>query len=229
MATTGTYAFAPSLGELVLYAYGQIGIRPTALLQEHMQTARVAANLLLAGWANQGVNLWAVELVSVPLVQGVFEYAVPATTVVILDAYIATVANGVETDRIVLPVSRTEYASYPSKTMRGAPTVFWFDRLLSPTVTLWPVPDGTGEQYFKYYRLRQLQDAATTDGATVEIPYVWLDAFADALSARLARTWAPELAGGLKAQAAESYMLAAQRNVENSAVYISPIIAGYFR
>ena len=41
MATTGTYNFNPGLGEITIYAYMNVGIRPTALLQEHMEAARM--------------------------------------------------------------------------------------------------------------------------------------------------------------------------------------------
>jgi hypothetical protein len=128
-----------------------------------MTAARMASNLLLANWANRGVNLWAVDLITVPLVQGQATYSVDSNTVVMLDAYIETVTDGVATDRIILPVSRTEYASYPNKQQQGFPTVFWFDRLISPEVTLWPVPDGT-QTYLKYYRVRQIQDSNLTSG-----------------------------------------------------------------
>ena len=229
MTTSGTYAFNPSLGELVLYAYNLAGLRNTSLLQEHMQTARVAANMMLSRWSNQGVNLWQVDLVTVPLVQGQYEYPVDASTVMILDGYMATVSGSTETDRIVLPISRTEYASYPNKRQQGFTTVFWFDRLLSPSVTLWPVPDGTSAQYFKYYRVRQLQDANYAGGQTVDIPYLWLEAFSDGLAYRLARIWNPTMAIALKAQADESYQIAAAQNVEQANQYISPQIAGYYR
>ena len=66
MTTSGTYTFNPSLGELTLYAYNLIGIRNTSLAQEHMEAARMASNMMLARWSNQGVNLWAVDLVTVP-------------------------------------------------------------------------------------------------------------------------------------------------------------------
>ena len=147
MATSGTYDYSPSLGELTLYAFNLCGIRNTALLQEHMEAARTATNLMCARWSNQGVNLWTVDLVTVPLVQGQSTYTVDDTTVMILDAYI-TIAQGVSnTDRIILPISRTEYASYPNKQQQGFPTTYWFDRLMSPasnnqTINLWPVPDG---------------------------------------------------------------------------------------
>ena len=144
MATSGTYTFNPGLGELTLYAYNLIGVRNTAVLQEHMEAARMASNMMLARWSNQGVNLWAVDLISVPLVQGQATYSVDADTVMILDAYMEIDnGNGAPIDRIILPISRTEYASYPNKEQQGFTTTFWFDRLISPTVTLWPVPDGT--------------------------------------------------------------------------------------
>lgn len=230
MTSSNTYAFQPSLGELVLYAYNNCGIRNTALIQEHMETARMATNLMLARWANMGVNLWEVDLVTVPLVAGQATYPVDQKTIVMLDAYM-TIDNGVSPpiDRIILPVSRTEYASYPNKEQQGFTTIFWFDRLISPTVTLWPVPDGTSAQFLKYYRVTQIQDAAFTSGQTLDLPYRWLEAFADGLAYRLARIWAPAMAQGLKAVADESYGIVANQDVENSNMFISPQLSGYYR
>jgi hypothetical protein len=232
MATSGTYAFNPSLGEITLYAYNLCGLRNTSLLQEHMEAARMAANMLCANWSNRGVNLWAVDLVSVPLVQGQKTYDVDLNTVTMLDAYmVIDDGNGQPIDRIILPVSRTEYASYPNKETEGFTTTFWFDRLISPnpTVTLWPVPDGSSAQYLKYYRVRQIQDSNLANGTQVEIPYLWMDAFAYGLAARLAIIWAPDKAQLLKPLADEAYTIAAEQNVETAQQYISPQISGYYR
>lgn len=157
-------------------------------------------------------------------------YSVNPNTVMVLDAYVTTTyASTQPIDRIVMPVSRTEYASYPNKTQTGFPTVFWFDRLISPTITLWPVPDGTSSVSLSFYRVRQVQDSNFTNAQTVEIPYRWLEAFADGLSYRLARIWAPKMADGLKMIADDSYNVAADQDVENVSMYISPQISGYFR
>jgi len=230
VTTSGTYEFNPSLGELTLYAFNNIQIRPTQLTQEHMFSARTGSNLMLTRWANQGVNLWKVDLVTVPLVEGQATYDVDASTMTILDAYI-TIDDGSSPpiDRIITPVSRTEYASYPNKEQQGFTTVFWFDRLLSPTVTLWPVPDGTSAQYLKYYRVTRIEDANWAGGQTVDIPPLWMEAFADGLSYRLARAWKPEMAQGLKMVADESYLIASTQNIEQSNFYISPMINGYWR
>lgn len=230
MATSGTYDFNPSLGELVLYAFNVCGVRPAALAQEHMSSARMSANLMLSRWSNQGVNLWAVDLVTVPLFEGVTTYSVDPTTVMVLDAYIETSSGGgAPIDRIIMPVSRTEYASYPNKEQQGYPTVFWFDRLISPTITLWPVPSADDTYTLKYYRVRQIQDSNFVNGQKVEIPYRWLEAFADGLAYRLAKIWNPQMAVGLKAVSDESYQIAAAQDTENVNMYISPQISGYFR
>jgi hypothetical protein len=229
MATSGTYNFNPALGEIVLYSYNLIGVRNTSVLQEHMQSARMAANMMLSRWANQGVNLWAVDLITTPLVQGVATYSVDANTVVMLDTYIETVNGSSQPiDRLILPISRTEYASYPNKEQQGFTTTYWFDRLLSPTVTLWPVPDGTTTS-LKYYRVRQIQDANLQSGQQVEIPYLWMEAFAYGLAQRLATIWAPDKMMMLKPLADEAYNIAAAQNVETAQQYISPVISGYFR
>jgi len=229
MTSSGTYTFDPSLGELTLHAFNLCQLRNTSLTQEHLQSARVATNLMLATWANQGVNLWAVDLVTTPVTQGISTYAVDGNTVMILDAYMVTTQSGTSIDRVIMPVSRSEYATYPNKEQQGFPTVFWFDRLINPTVTLWPVPDGNSTSSLKYYRVRQIQDANITNAQTVEIPYLWLEAFADGLAYRLAKVWNPQIAVGLKAVADETYKIAAEQNIEQSAVYISPGIFGYYR
>lgn len=230
MTTSGTYDFNPSLGELTLYAYNMAGVRNTMLLQEHMQAAKMATNMMLASWANQGVNLWAVDLITTALVQSQTTYNVDPDTVMILDAYVQ-IDNGSSQpiDRIILPISRTEYASYPNKEQEGFTTTFWFDRLIAPTITLWPVPDGSSAQFLKYYRVRQIQDSNYISGQTVEIPYLWLEAFADGLAYRLAKIWNPQIAAALKGIADQSYDIAARQNVEQAQQYISPQISGYYR
>lgn len=305
MTSSGTYDFNPSLGEITLYAFNLAGVRNTAILQEHMQTAKMATNMMLASWANQGVNLWKVDLVTVDLAQnpavisatvssgiatltystpntpvypvgfsitvadvsvpeyngsfvvtasgpGYVSYATTAmtsgvggtitsstpsptysvnpNTVVILDAYMGVVQQGSpEIDRIILPISRTEYASYPNKLQTGFSTTFWFDRLISPTVTLWPAPDGSSAQLLKYYRVTRIEDANFQGGQTIDVPYLWLEAFSNGLAYRLAKIWNGALAPGLKADADESYQIAAVQNVETAQQYISPQIMGYYR
>jgi hypothetical protein len=228
VAISNTYTFNPSLGEITLYAFNLCGIRGTQILQEHMESARMAANMMLGRWSSQGVNLWAVDLQTIPLVQGTATYSVLANTVAMLDAYIVTTSSGSTTNRLILPISRTEYASYPNPTQQGFPTTYWFDRLLAPTVTLWPTPDGN-ETSFNFYRVRQLSDANFTNGQQIEMPYYFQEAFAFGLAERLAMIWAPEKVQMIKPLADEAYSIAATQNVETANYYISPMVSGYWR
>lgn len=188
----------------------------------------MSANMLLGRWSSQGVNLWCVDLETIPLVQGTATYSVPQNTVVMLDAYVVQNSGNAAINRLILPISRSEYASYPNPNQQGFPTTYWFDRLLSPTVTLWPVPDGT-QTSFKYYRVRQIQDSNFTNGQQVEIPYYFMEAFAFGLAQRLAMIWAPDKVAMLKPLADESYDIASRQNVETAQQYISPMVSSYFR
>lgn len=233
MTTSGTYNYNPSLGELTLYAFNLCGIRNTEIVQEHMESARMAANLLLGRWSSQGVNLWMVNQKTIPLTQGVSTYNFSdygiTNNIVMLDTYIQTVdSSGNSTDRLILPISRTEYASYPNKAQQGFPTTYWQDRLISSTVTLWPVPDGS-ETSLVFYQVCQIDDANFTSGQTVNVPVYFLEAFAYGLAQRLATIWSPDKAVGLKAVADEAYQIAAMQNVETAAFYISPSLSGYYR
>jgi len=222
------FNFAPSLGEICLQAFHMCGIRPSSLTQEHMFSARMAANLLLGRWSGQTPNLWSVDLQTIDLVEGQATYPVPPNTVAILDAYIIQNQGNASINRLILPISRSEYASYPNPNEQGATTVFWFDRLLAPTITFWPVPNGEFSQA-SYYRVRQAMDANFTNQQQVEIPYYWSEAFVTGLAQRLARIWAPALFAGLKADADEAYAIASTQNVETAVTYIAPSVSAYFR
>jgi len=227
--TSKTYDFNTSLGEMVLEAFSRIGVRPSEVTQQHMYHARISANLVLSEWSNLQPQLWEVGLQSAPLIQGTSTYSVPAETVMILDAYISTQLTGDEQDRYIIPISRTEYASYPNKEAQGFPSVYWFDRLISPTITLWMVPDGNGPYVLNYYSVRQTQDAVTTGGKTIEIPYRFLDAFAAALAWRLSEKYAPQIEPRMYEKMSRSWEIVAKQDTENVPMYITPNLGTYFR
>ena len=223
---SGSFNFAPSAGEVTMNAFGRIGIRPTEILASHIQQATMEMNLLFARFNNSVPNLWAVDLQTVPLTQGVATYSVPAETVQIMDMYVRVSNPG--TDRMMFGISRTEYASQADKTVQGPPNQFWFDRTISPEITLYPVPDGNGPYTIYYYRVRNIQDAYTAGGLNVEIPPLWMDAMCAGLAHRLARIYAPQLEQIRKMDADEAWKIAADQNVENVDLYIAPRLSGYW-
>lgn len=227
--TSGTYNFLPSLGELVLNSFARCQIRRSEITEEHLINARIAANLLLVDWSIDVPNLWTVDLQTTVLTAGEASYAVDPTTVAILDAYISTDnGDGTTTDLIIYPISRTEYSSLPEKSQEGRPTVFWFDRLISPIVYLWNVPDDTQIWTLKYYRVRQMQDANYTSGQNVEIPYRFLEAFASGEAAKLAEIYKPEMADKLQLKADMKWKKASEQDVENVPLTLAPGLSSYF-
>lgn len=228
MATSNTYNFSLTNADVVASAYALLQIRRPALLAEHMIDARTQLNLLFSSWSNLQVNLFCVDLVSVTLTQGTATYAVDPSTIMILDAYISY-TEGVNQDRLIFPISRTEFASYPDKTLQQTPSVFWFDRLLAPTITLWGVPDTSTAYILKYYRCYQNQDANIPSGETPAIPYRWLDACVTGLAARLAKIYKPELEDKREADATKAWNIAATQDTENVNLYIVPGLETYTR
>lgn len=229
MAFSGTFGFAPSAGELVLNAYARLQKFGPALVAQHWYDARIEGNLLQVEWSNRGTNLWTVDLQSVPLVQGTAAYSVPTNTVAILDAYITTSPGGQPIDRPILGVSRSDYAAQSSKTTQGSPTMWWLDRLIAPTITLWPVPDGAQPYTLNYYRYRMIQDAAVAGGLAPEMPIRWLDAWSAGLAHRLARIHAPALEQVRGTDAERAWRFASSQDVESVPLRIMPAFGGYYR
>jgi hypothetical protein len=225
MTTTGTVAFNPSLGEVVLNAYSRIGVRRTSILASHLADARMEANLLQAEWNNKQVNLWTVDLVTTALTAGTAQYDVTDNTVMILDAYINT--GGI--DYVIFPISRSEYSAIPDKTLQGRPSQFWFDRLENSVINLWMVPDSTSTYTLYYYRCKLVEDAALVDGTNLQIPQLWMDAFAAGLAYRLSRIYAPQMRDQRKQEYEEAWNVAATQNIENTPLTIMPGLAGYYR
>lgn len=226
---SGTYNYAPSGAEIVLDAFGRIGVRPSEITPSHLQAARMKMNLLLGEWSNIQPNLWEVGLQTLPLTQGEATYSMPASTVMILDLYVS-IGGDVESsnDRYLSPISRTEYASYANKTQQGTPTVYWYDRLISQTITFYLVPDGGGPYTAKFYSVRQTQDADIKNGQNVEIPYRFYDAYCAGLAWKLSETYAPQMEQRKLALYDRAISIATTQDTENVPLYITPSLSGYF-
>ena len=90
LPSSNSYSFAPSSGELILYAFAEVGVRRSQIEEEHLVNARMASNLIFSDWSNDQPHLFNVDLLSIPLVQGVPTYQLPGNTVLALDVYLRT-------------------------------------------------------------------------------------------------------------------------------------------
>jgi hypothetical protein len=225
--TSGVFNFSPSGAEFVLAAFNRCQVRTTEITQTHMFNARMALNFILSEWSNQQPNLWEVDLQTMPLTQGVATYSVPSPTVMILDLYMS-IGTGPTTDRYLYPISRTDYASYTNKLVQSPPTVYWYDRLVSQTVTFYPVPDGSGPYTVKFYSVRQTQDADVVNGQNIEIPYRFFEAYCAGLAWKLSEIYAPQMEDKLFARYQRAWAIATTQDQENVPLYITPGVGSYF-
>lgn len=229
MATSNTFGFSPATGELIQSAFGRLQFRRNQISTEMMLDGQQEANFMFVEAANRGPNLWTVDLISTPLVQSVPTYTVDPTTVMMLDVNVEVSNSGSPISRNISPLTRTNYSNIPDKLQEGPPTSFWFDRLIAPTVSLWPVPDNEGPYTLKYYRYRQMQDAYLTDGQNAELPYLFLDWCVAGMAARLAPYYKPEAEGIRVAAAEKAWTIASSQNTENAPVSIAPQLNNYYR
>jgi hypothetical protein len=138
-------------------------------------------------------------------------------------------------DRVLTPLSRTEYAALPDKAQQAPPTSYYFDRQSAiPTATLWPVPDSNGPYQFRSYTVQQMQDATTLASQGPDVPYRFLEALAADLALHLAKKYPPKPDSGLtmadlRADAAEAWYEAASEDRERVPTYLIPDLSGYFR
>ena len=228
MADSDTYNFNPAIGSMALNALARCGVRRTEVTQQHMDDVWMEANLLQADWAADGILWWSVELITQPLTSGSPTYGVPANTLMVLDVYISPGGGTNGQNRLIAPFSRSDYASIANPQTPGFPTSYWFNRALTPTITLWPVPDDSTDYVMSYYIYTQPQDAVLRNGGQAAVPYWWLNAYVADLAHRLSRIYAPALEAQRMGDRDRAYTTACKQ-VEQAPLFISPGLAGYYR
>lgn len=229
MTTSGTTAFDPSIGSLAISAFARIGMRPPELSQQHWFDASVEANLVQVDMTSRQPNLWTSELYSTPLVAGTATYTLPARLMNYTAVYLNVDDGGSAYDRILAPLSAFEYASQPDKTTQAPPTSFWFNRLITPQITFWPVPDDSAIYTLFIRALMQIEDATLPAGATLDMPYRFMDCFVAKLAHRLARIYRPEQEAIRKVDADEAWMVAATEDTEQVPLFVIPGLSSYYR
>jgi hypothetical protein len=246
MTSSGTFNYNPAASELVLTAFSRCGKSGTDITAEHLRIASNEANLLNVEWSNQGYMLWKQETLQFPtastLAQGVFQYALPTTTLMITLAWTEIDSDTTNpVDLVMGPLSAVEYKAITNKSYQGRPTSFWYDRQIIPLMNLWPVPDDGGPYEAFCQAFTQIQDVVLPGGVTLDAPWRFLDAFTAGMALRLAYHFAPERVGtpslpnrpgtgsGLSAAYERAWTAASTADSESRPLVIMPDLSGYFR
>jgi hypothetical protein len=224
MATSGVTTFNLDLSEIVEESFERCGAELRTGYD--LKTARRSMNLMFADWANRGVNLWTVEQGSIALVQGTATYNLPDYTVDLLEHVIRTGAGNVSTqaDLTITRISVSTYSTIPNKLTQARPIQVYINRQEDiPTVTVWPIPDGSQSYSFVYWRLRRIQDAGNGVN-TMDVPFRFLPCLVAGLAYYLSMKipGAIERMGVLKDQYDTAWALAADEDRDKAAVRFVP-------
>jgi hypothetical protein len=223
MTTSGTTAFNLDLTEIVEEAFERVGSEMRTGYD--LRTARRSLNLMFADWANRGINMWTFEQGSIPLVAGQATYNLPADTVDLLEHVIRTGAGSAATqaDLTITRISVSTYATIPNKLQQARPIQVWIERLNTPRITVWPVPDNSQPYTFVYWRLKRIQDAGGGVN-TMDMPFRFLPCMVAGLAYYLALKvpGGAERLGVLKQQYDEAWQLASDEDREKAAVRFVP-------
>lgn len=214
MTTSGTYDFGQSEQiDIITEAYERVGRNPGTLSSNDIDSARRSINYMFSDWANNGPNLWAVDLQSITLLPGVLYYDLEPRTVSILQVYTRTTSGGQNTDLMMQAISRAEYDAIPNKAQLGQrPFQYYFQRTITPRLYIWQAPQNAGVTLF-YHRMKIQEDAgAFTD--SMDAPNRWMEAIAAGLAAKLAVKFAPDRLEFLQGLADGAYARAAAEDRE---------------
>jgi hypothetical protein len=223
MATSGVANFNLDLSEIVEEAFERCGAELRTGYD--LRTARRSLNLLFADWANRGINMFTFEQGTINLVPGTATYNLPADTVDLLEHVIRTGAGNASTqaDLTITRISVSTYATIPNKLQQARPIQIWIERLDTPRVTLWPVPDNSQTYQLVYWRMRRIQNAG--DGVnTMDMPFRFIPCMVAGLAYYLALK-VPDAINRLevlKAQYDEAWQLASGEDQEKAALRFVP-------
>jgi len=219
-----TASFDLSIDDIAEEAYERCGLQVRSGYD--LQTARRSLNLLLAEWANRGLNLWTIQLQ---------EKTIPANTTSlagtslfgsnandsqqIVDITDVVIRDSSNNDYSATSISRATYLNYTVKTTSGRPTQYYFERTINPTLFLYPAADTT--YTLRYYALVRMFDAGDyTNNA--QIPFRFLPCITAGLAYYMAMKKSPDRIQLLKQIYEDEFQRAAAQDGERTSLFLTP-------
>ncbi len=214
MATSGSTDFELDVAEYVEEAFERCGLEVRTGYD--LKTAKRSLNLLLADWANRGLNQWTIKQRTVTLAVGDGDYDLGADVIDVLSVIVRRDGTDYSLDRL----SRDEYLTIPTKTTTGRPNQFFLDRQVTPSLKIWPTPENTTDVVI-YDALTRMDDADVyTD--TMAMPFRFYPCLAAGLAYYLALKRAPNRVQLLKAVYEEEFERAASEDRDRASFNVVP-------
>ena len=220
MAVSGSVDFELNVADYVEEAFERCGLEVKTGYD--LVTARRSLNIMLAVWANRGLNQWTIVQRTQALTSGTRTYSLSADVIDVLSA----VVTRSSTDFGLTRVSRDDDLNIPNKATTGRPTQFFLDRQVTPSLRLWPTPENSTDVVV-YNALTRIDDADTAIN-TLDVPFRFYPCLAAGLAYYLSIKRAPNRTQMLKAMYEEEFERAMGEDRDRSSFTVTPEYA-YFR
>ena len=228
MATSDSKNFEPDVGEFIEEAFERCGLEMRTGYD--LRTATRSLNLMLAEWANRGLNQWTVAQKTLAMVKDTATYNIDSTNATapidVLDAFMRETVNSENTDLPMTRISRSQYSSLPNKSTTAKPNQFTIDKQLSPTISVYPAPDKSSTYTLVMNVLTRMDDADLGTN-TMQMPYRFYPCLAAGLAYYISLKKAPERTGMLKQIYEEEFSRAMDQDEERASFRIAPDLSSY--
>jgi hypothetical protein len=219
MATSGTKTFELNVTDYIEEAFERCGLEVRTGYD--VQTAKRSLNLMLAEWANRGINQWTIEQTTQALTKGTASYSLGANTIDVLSA----VVRRDSTDFGLTRVSRDDYLNIPNKSTEARVSQFFVDRQIEPLLKVWPTPDNSTDVII-FDRLVRMDDSGSAIN-TLDVPFRFYPCLAAGLSYYLAIKRAPDRIQLLKAVYEEEIDRAMTEDRDRASFNVQPSLDYY--
>ena len=219
MATSSSTDFELDVAEYIEEAFERCGLE--AKTGYDLQTARRSMNIMLAEWANRGLNQWTIEQRTQAVTANDSEYSLGTDLIDIL----SLVVRRSGTDFTMTRISRDAFLNLPNKTSTGRPTQYFLDRQITPNLKLFPTPENSTD-VIVYDALTRIQDADAQVN-TMEIPFRFFPCLTAGLAYYIAMKRAPDRIQLLKTVYEEEFERAMAEDRDRSAFNVVPKLDYY--
>jgi hypothetical protein len=214
MTVSGSKNFELDVAEYVEEAFERCGLEVRTGYD--LKTARRSLNLLLADWANRGLNQWTIKQRSLTTVTADGEYDLSTDVIDVLSVVVRRSGTDYSLERL----SRDQFLTIPNKTTQGRPNQFFLDRQLTPNLKIWPVPENSTDVVI-YDALTRMDDADDYTN-TMDLPFRFYPCLAAGLAYYIALKRAPNRVQMLKAVYEEEFDRAATEDRDRSSFNVVP-------
>ena len=220
MATSSSTNFEPNVTEFVEEAFERCGLELRTGYD--LKTAKRSINLMLAEWANRGLNQWTIEQATQTVTKGTNQYTLDSNIIDILDCSLRRDTDGTNLDLQMTKISRSEFLNIPTKSTQARPNQFFLDKQVSPVLNIWPTPENSTD-VLVFNKLVRMDDADTATN-TMDMPFRFYPCFAAGLAYYIAIKKAPERVGMLKQMYEDEFERAMSQDEDSASFRISPYL-----